>query len=129
MESTNLTDQEMKDTIKQIVKEEIKNDQSFIELSNIVNGVKRDVTDIKKALLGDEEYQDKGLLKQSIEVIDHYRSWQKHGLWDAVEEMIKQFDRISWLSTFLGFGSLAGIIAFVGGLVAFISWLMETGKI
>lgn len=113
--------------IKHIVREEMK--ELFCELQSDVSETKTDIKEIKKALLGDEEFLRKGIITQvventdyidknktlnvserGLEVIEWFNDWNnpKNGYkiskLELLDEIMNAYSKIKWL-----FGAIIGL--------------------
>jgi hypothetical protein len=137
--------------MREIAREEVQN--IFGEIASAQKKQGEDLMEIKEALLGggNKYRKDMGLssiidfnhqyVKRSVDskiyeraldddgALSFYERWKEQGKWTVLEKMIDEAVITNKLKIFLGLGSFAGIISFIGGLVLLVTWLKQVGII
>jgi hypothetical protein len=122
--------------VKQIVKETISQQLTEIQTSL------KDLSLIKQTLLGDGSYIKTGLLDEHKAMYEAYRVystesfptrldtlWELHtgnlrsGFYDSVEEIIKLFRNLKFMTAALGITSIASVISLIISVYALLSLL------
>lgn len=91
----------------------------FNKLVKDVESVKRSNERIERVLIGDKDYQDKGIMERLEPVLQHYELLERAGVWSVLSEIADKYKAIKWFS----------VVITTGGLVSLASITWEIIKI
>jgi len=125
-----MSEEEIKLLVKAEVKQEI--NASLKDLHEEISTMKNSIDRIERILVGDPKFKDIGYAEMIVNVnryvtenqvnhiverglcaIDFKEQWDKEGNWDRLKKMIENDKVKAALYTFLGLGTIAGVINIV----------------
>jgi len=126
----NLTEQ---DVVKIVKRENEEMFRCFNKLTSDLDSLKKGQARLERALLGDKEFEDKGLVsmvnfsyeysRKNVEsklveraekALEKFNRYEKSGLWKTLEEIAEKYKAIKWLTALIvgsGIISVANVVS------------------
>lgn len=126
----NLTEQ---DVVKIVKRENEEMFKCFNKLTSDLDSLKKGQARLERALLGDKEFEDKGLVsmvnfsyeysrknvesklvERAEQALEKFNRYEKSGLWKTLEEIVEKYKAIKWLTALIvgsGIISVANVVS------------------
>lgn len=126
----NLTEQ---DVVKIVKRENEEMFRCFNKLTSDLDSLKKGQARLERALLGDKEFEDKGLVsmvnfsyeysrknvesklvERAEQALEKFNQYEKSGLWKTLEEIVEKYKAIKWLTALIvgsGIISVANVVS------------------
>jgi len=126
----NLTEQ---DVVKIVKRENEEMFRCFNKLTSDLDSLKKGQARLERALLGDKEFEDKGLVsmvnfsyeysrknvesklvERAEQALEKFNRYEKSGLWKTLEEIVEKYKAIKWLTALIvgsGIISVANVVS------------------
>jgi len=126
----NLTEQ---DVVKIVKRENEEMFRCFNKLTSDLDSLKKGQARLERALLGDKEFEDKGLVsmvnfsyeysrknvesklvERAEQALEKFNRYEKSGLWKTLEEIAEKYKAIKWLTALIvgsGIISVANVVS------------------
>lgn len=126
----NLTEQ---DVVKIVKRENEEMFKCFNKLTSDLDSLKKGQARLERALLGDKEFEDKGLVsmvnfsyeysrknvesklvERAEQALEKFNRYEKSGLWKTLEEIAEKYKAIKWLTALIvgsGIISVANVVS------------------
>lgn len=128
----NLTEQ---DVVKIVKRENEEMFRCFNKLTSDLDSLKKGQARLERALLGDKEFEDKGLVsmvnfsyeysrknvesklvERAEQALEKFNRYEKSGLWKTLEEIVEKYKAIKWLTALIvgsGIISVANVVSII----------------
>lgn len=128
----NLTEQ---DVVKIVKRENEEMFRCFNKLTSDLDSLKKGQARLERALLGDKEFEDKGLVsmvnfsyeysrknvesklvERAEQALEKFNRYEKSGLWKTLEEIAEKYKAIKWLIALIvgsGIISVANVVSII----------------
>lgn len=121
----NLTEQ---DVVKIVKRENEEMFRCFNKLTSDLDSLKKGQARLERALLGDKEFEDKGLVsmvnfsyeysrknmesklvERAEQALEKFNRYEKSGLWKTLEEIAEKYKAIKWLTALIVGSGIIGV--------------------